>query len=100
MRRWLISLTLISFSFIFSSCETLHWSVSPYAAVNGSQNGNDGWQAGVSVTFFDRIPAVPAVPNQNNVNVKVSNDVQQVNNQEQNQQQDQNQKAECPKNKK
>lgn len=42
-------------------CNSVGWSVSPYA--QAGQNDHDpSWAAGVSVTFFNTVPAVPAVP--------------------------------------
>lgn len=50
--------------FMQMGCGTIGWSVSPYAGVNGSTDNSDlNWGAGVSFTLFNKVPAMPAVPN-------------------------------------
>lgn len=39
-------------------CGYMHYSVTPYGKVGSGKE----WQAGVSVTFYDKRPGAPAVP--------------------------------------
>jgi len=50
---------------LLTACGSVHWSVTPYGSAGRTQDVGRHWQAGVSVTLYDYMPGVPAVPSTN-----------------------------------
>lgn len=98
MKRMLVAIFAILIVFSIIGCSNVNWSVSPYVGVYGNtdKDVNDGlnWNAGVSMTFYNHLPAVPAVPAVYQTRADVYNNVSSSSNssssQSQNQGQNQN----------
>ena len=71
---------------ILIGCQGWNYGLTPYAGVNGSQDGNLGWNAGVAFGITTTNSYVPP-PMINQTNIEVKNNVQQSQTQSQDQSQ-------------
>ncbi len=70
--RYLFIMALLVFAV---GCSGVHYGVTPYGQVSDGHGVERQWQAGISVTFFDKFPTTPAVPNnyRSETNITVDN---------------------------
>ncbi len=71
-------------------CQGWHYGMTPYAGVNGDQDGNVGWNVGIALGLTNsNVYVPPPVINQTRVEVRNSVSVKQSQSQNQNQNQSQ-----------